>query len=91
LTLVSCERGDIRQSPDGLFLYTKDGRREVPVEGRGQGRPEIDELLAAIREERPVFPDERWGLASLEVVLAILDSSAERREVTLSRQVACAF
>jgi phthalate 4,5-cis-dihydrodiol dehydrogenase len=26
LTLVSCERGDIRQSPDGLFVYSDKGR-----------------------------------------------------------------
>jgi phthalate 4,5-cis-dihydrodiol dehydrogenase len=91
LTLVSCERGDIRQSPDGLYVYTKEGKREVPVESRGPGRPEIDELYAAIRDERPIFPDEQWGLASLEMVLAILQSSSDRREVGLSRQVACPF
>jgi len=91
LTLVSCERGDIRQSPDGLFVYTKDGRREMPVESRGAGRPEIDVLYEAIRSEGPIFPDERWGLASLEMVLGILRSSSERQEVALSRQVACPF
>jgi phthalate 4,5-cis-dihydrodiol dehydrogenase len=89
LTVVSCERGDIRQSPDGMYVYTNDGRSEVPVEFRGPGRPEIDELCDAVQQDRPVFPDEHWGLASLELVLGILRSSEERREVPLGRQVRC--
>src|SRR6185312_1553164 len=31
LTLVSCERGDIRQSPDGLYVYAEAGREEIAV------------------------------------------------------------
>ena len=29
LTVVSCERGDIRQSPDGLYVYSERGREEI--------------------------------------------------------------
>ena len=91
LTVVSCERGDIRQSPDGLYVYTDAGREEVALEPSGPGRREIAELKEALAEDRPVFPDERWGMASLEVVLAILGSSRQRREVLLSHQVPCPF
>ena len=91
LTVVSCERGDIRQSPDGLYVYTEAGREEVTLEPGGRGRKELAELGDALREERPTFPDERWGMASLEVVLAVLESSRERREVPLSHQVPCPF
>ncbi|MCH8199386.1 MAG: hypothetical protein IIA54_04885 [Chloroflexi bacterium] len=91
LTVVSCERGDIRQSPDGLYVYTEAGREEVTLEPGGRGRKELAELRDALREERPTFPDERWGMASLEVVLAVLESSRERREVPLSHQVPCPF
>jgi phthalate 4,5-cis-dihydrodiol dehydrogenase len=31
--------------------------------------------------------DGRWGQATIEVCLAILQSSAERREITMARQV----
>ena len=86
LTIASCERGDIRQSPDGLYIYDENGRREITFDNRGQGRGELTELRDAIREERPTFPDARWGMASLEVVLGILQSSNERREVTMSLQ-----
>ena len=86
LTIASCERGDIRQSPDGLYIYDENGRREITFDNRGHGRGELTELRNAICEERPTFPDARWGMASLEVILGILQSSNERREVTMSLQ-----
>ena len=91
LTVVSCERGDIRQSPEGLFIYTIDRCEEVvcpPSQGRGA---ELVELYEAVTQDRPVFPDGRWGKASLEVVLAMLQSSREKREITLSHQVPYPF
>jgi phthalate 4,5-cis-dihydrodiol dehydrogenase len=87
LTLVSCARGDIRQSPDGLYLYTEDGSREIPCPpdlGRGA---ELLKLRDAVARNDPVFPDGRWGKATLEVVLAILESSRTGREVGLHHQV----
>jgi phthalate 4,5-cis-dihydrodiol dehydrogenase len=89
LTVVSCERGVIRQSPDGLYIYTEEGRREIPC-GASYGRAaELLELYEGVTQDRPIFPDGRWGKASLEVVLTILQSSRERREITLSHQVPC--
>lgn len=87
LTVVSCERGVVRQSPDGLYLYTDSGCEELPI-ARGHGRAaELTELRDALATGRPVFPDGRWGRATLEVCLGILDSSREHREISLSRQV----
>ncbi len=86
LTIASCEGGDIRQSPDGLYIYDEHGRREVTFDNRGHGRGELTELRDAIREERQTFPDARWGRASLEVILGVLQSSNERREVAMSLQ-----
>lgn len=90
LTLVSCERGDIRQSPDGLVVYGEDGRREIDLSVGRRGREaEVEELYEAVVHRRPVFHDGRWGEATLEVCLAMLQSSAEKREVLLRRQVCC--
>lgn len=90
LTLVSCERGDIRQSPDGLVVYGEDGRREIDLSVGRRGREaEVEELYEAVVHRRPVFHDGRWGEATLEVCLAMLQSSAEKREVLLRRQVSC--
>jgi phthalate 4,5-cis-dihydrodiol dehydrogenase len=86
LTIVSCEHGDIRQSPDGLYIYSDDGRTEIPCDPNTGHASELAELYDAVTTGRPSFPDARWGMATLEVVLAILQSSAERREITLAHQ-----
>jgi phthalate 4,5-cis-dihydrodiol dehydrogenase len=87
ITLVSCERGSIRQSPDGLLVYDDQGHHEVPVQGEGaSGNAELRELHAAITQGAPISHDGRWGMATLEVILAILQSARERREIMLSHQ-----
>jgi phthalate 4,5-cis-dihydrodiol dehydrogenase len=89
LTLVSCERGDIRQSPDGLYVYTENGREEIicpPFMDRGA---ELKKLYQAVVENQPAFTDGCWGKASLEVILAIYQSSRERKPITLKYQTAC--
>jgi phthalate 4,5-cis-dihydrodiol dehydrogenase len=87
-TLVSCERGDIRQSPNGIYVYGDSGIEEIPLPPGRSGRDaEIDELYQAVVEDRPVFHDGRWGQATLEVVLGIMTSAKERREVLMRHQV----
>lgn len=88
LTVVSCEKGDIRQSPNGLFIYGDDGKMEITLPPGERGREaEVEELYQAVVHNRPVFHDGRWGEATLEVCLALLDSARERREVFLSHQL----
>jgi phthalate 4,5-cis-dihydrodiol dehydrogenase len=88
LVLVSCQKGDLRQSPDGLYLYGEEGKREiaVPLEQTGNERM-AEELYQAIAHDRPPTHDGRWGRATMEVCLALLQSARERREVYLSHQV----
>jgi phthalate 4,5-cis-dihydrodiol dehydrogenase len=87
-TLVSCERGDIRQTPDGLFIYGETEKREIPLEAGRRGREaEVEELYNAVVHNRPVFHDGRWGAATLEVCLAMIESARERKEIFLSHQV----
>ena len=87
--MVSCERGDIRQTPDGLFVYGETEKREIPLPTGSRGREaEVEELYNAVTHKRPVFHDGRWGAATLEVCLAILDSAEKRKEIFLSHQVA---
>ncbi|NIO09293.1 MAG: gfo/Idh/MocA family oxidoreductase [Deltaproteobacteria bacterium] len=87
LTLVSCERGDIRQSPEGLFIYSEKGQTELlcaPFFDRGT---ELLNLSNAVNEGTSIPTDGRWGKATLEVLLAILQSSEKGREVKLKHQV----
>lgn len=93
LTLVSCERGDMRQTPTGLTIYGDDGDEEIAVPaGDGYNRRycsvEVDEMCRAVRADEPVrIHDAHWGKATQEVVLGIIRSSDERREVAMEHQV----
>jgi phthalate 4,5-cis-dihydrodiol dehydrogenase len=87
-TLVSCEKGDIRQTPDGLYIYGETEQREIPLSAGSRGREaEVEELYNAVVHNRPVFHDGRWGAATLEVCLAMLESAKGRKEIFLSHQV----
>jgi phthalate 4,5-cis-dihydrodiol dehydrogenase len=47
----------------------------------------IDEFYTAIVRNEPPLRDGRWEKATLEVCLAILQSTKERREIILHHQV----
>lgn len=88
-TLVSCDKGDIRQTPDGLKFYGESDQREITLPAGSRGREaEVEELYNAVVYNRPVFHDGRWGAATLEVCLAMLESAEKREEIFLSHQVA---
>lgn len=84
LMIVSCERGDMRQHPEGLYLYTERGRELVQVPARPGA--ELREMVSALNEDRPTFPDHRWGRATLECCVAMIESSRQRREFMLEYQ-----
>jgi phthalate 4,5-cis-dihydrodiol dehydrogenase len=87
VTVASCTRGDVRQSPNGLYVYSDAGRREIPVYGgRGTGMLEMRELYECLVHDTPIVHDGRWGLGTLEVATTILQSARERREVMLTNQ-----
>jgi len=88
LTVVSCQYGEMRQSPDGIYVYTDDGCEEIVCPPYLDRATELQEMAEAVNENRPAFPDAPWGRATLEVILAILQSSKERREIPLKYQVA---
>ena len=89
ITIASFERGTVRQSPDGLLIYDDEGHHEVPVRGDGSsGNSELKELHAAITQGAPISHDGRWGMATLEVCVSILQSARERKEIMLTHQIA---
>ena len=77
----------LRQYPDGIYVYDAKGRREVPAPPHRGRAPELLELHDAVTQDRPTLLDARWGMATTEVVLGILQSSRERREILLQHQV----
>ena len=91
--LVSCARGDMRPSADGILVYGRDGCVEIPVP-RGRAFPDkggvIDELYDSVVQRREPLHNGRWGKATMEVCEAVLTSAREKREIFLRHQVAIA-
>lgn len=90
ITVVSCERGDMRPWANGVAVYDANGRRELPLPP-SHGTPiraeVVDELVAALDEGRRPIRDGRWGKATMEVCLALLESARDRREIPLRHQI----
>ena len=91
ITIVTCANGDMRASMDGVTVYGKDGPRQISI-ARGSsmpGRREVlDDMRLAIRTGRAPLHDGRWGKATVEVALTILQSARQGREIALEHQVA---
>jgi phthalate 4,5-cis-dihydrodiol dehydrogenase len=87
VVIVTCERGDMRLSPNGILIHGLNGTREVAVP-RGTGRPgqgdALDALWQAVREGQPSIHDARWGRDTVAVILAILRSSEIKCDVVVS-------
>jgi phthalate 4,5-cis-dihydrodiol dehydrogenase len=90
LTLVSCERGDIRQSPDGLLVYSDKGCEEVALPANKAPRDLVIAEFADAIAGKPTTHTGRWGLANLEVCTAAIESSRSGKEIELKHQVAVA-
>jgi phthalate 4,5-cis-dihydrodiol dehydrogenase len=89
LVLVSCDRADLRPLPDGVMIYGDAEARVEPVAPPEIPRAEvIDELYRAIIDGRPPLHDGRWGMATLEVCLAILESARSGADVEMRHQAA---
>ena len=86
--IVSFERGDVRLTPKGLMIYGDEEAQEIATPADVDGHDGVAaEFYQAVAENRRPFNDGRWGKATLEVLLALFESSQARREVFLSHQV----
>ena len=86
--IVSCERGDLRLTPSGVWVYADTGRyfESVPLTDVPR-REVIDEIWDTLREGKPAAHDGPWALATTEVSLAILESAKKNCDVVLHNQV----
>jgi phthalate 4,5-cis-dihydrodiol dehydrogenase len=84
LVIVSCERGDVRPTPQGVLVYGDEAVRfeELPAP-RIPRREVVDEFLQAVETGRPATHDGHWSRATLAVCIAMLTSAREKREVVL--------
>jgi len=91
MVIASCDRADLRPLPDGVMVYddARTWRDALPPPAVPRGEV-IDELCDAIAGVRPATHSGAWAMATLEVCLAILQSSRTGREIELEHQVAVA-
>ena len=86
--VASFDHGDVRLSPAGLIVDGDDKQWEIDLTGEGDGRDgRLDSFHAAIAGGRPLAADGRWGKATQEVLIAVEQSAATRKEVMLAHQV----
>jgi len=88
LTVVSCDLGDIRQSPNGLIIDSRFGRQEKTLPSDQSPRDlVVKELFATLKQGIKPIHTGAWGLANLEICEASIESSRIRAEVKLKHQV----
>jgi phthalate 4,5-cis-dihydrodiol dehydrogenase len=89
--VVSFDKGDVRFSPNGLIVDGDEKQWEITLPAKPDGRDNrLESFYRAIVEGVPLAADGRWGKATQEVLVAIEQSAAARKEVMLSHQVASA-
>jgi phthalate 4,5-cis-dihydrodiol dehydrogenase len=87
--IVSCAEADLRPLPTGVMIYQDGAARMEPLPPPAVPRAEvIDEVWRAIVKDEPPLHDGPWAAATVEVLLAMLRSAREGRDIMLIRQVA---
>jgi len=85
--IVSCDNADLRPMPWGVMIYGNAELSSVDLPKPTVPRSEvIDELAAAVVQGLTPTHDGAWATATLEVCLAILESSNLNREIELAHQ-----
>ena len=84
LFIVSCEKADLRPLPNGVMIYGDKEKRLQALPNPRLPRAEvIDELYGAVVEGRAPVHSGESALATLQVCLAILESSRLGKEIVL--------
>lgn len=82
LTVISGERGDIRQSPKGVTVYDENGQREEDcLNEKGGLAVDFAEFYDALRGGKALEHDATWGATTVKICQAIWTSHNERRRV----------
>jgi phthalate 4,5-cis-dihydrodiol dehydrogenase len=88
LLIVSCERADLRPMPQGIIVYGDEKRHTEALPPPKIPRAEVvDEFYGAVISGQAPLHSGEWGLATLEICLAVLESAKTGREVELRWQI----
>ena len=81
---MSCERGDLRPVPNGVMIYQNGTARLDTIASPSVPRAEvIDELYDAVVHGKAPLHDAAWAMATVEVLLAMLQSARDNADVRL--------
>jgi phthalate 4,5-cis-dihydrodiol dehydrogenase len=84
LVIVSCERADLRITPEGVWVYGEGAPRLHRPEPSAHPRSTVvDEIWAAVVGGGEPRHSGAWGMATLEACLAIRESSRLGREIIM--------
>ncbi len=87
LLIASCAEADLRPLPDGVMVYGHTARRMEALPRPVVPRAEVTaELVAACRDGVAPRHSGAWGMATLEVCLALLESARTGQEVAPAHQ-----
>jgi phthalate 4,5-cis-dihydrodiol dehydrogenase len=86
--VVSCDKGDLRLTPFGVWVYGPDNAYFEELPAPAYPRKEvIDELFQAIRHSDEMVHNGEWSRASTEVCLGILQAANSQQAVRMQNQV----
>lgn len=86
MLIATCEKADLRQSPDGVLIYGDAGVREIALDRKPvhAGRMAmLDEFHETVVTGRRPHHSGEFGRETVKVCLALLESARGRREVLL--------
>ena len=84
LVIVSCERADLRITPEGVLVYGEGAPRLHRPEPSIHPRSTVvDEMWSVVVDGREPAHSGAWGMATLEACLAIRESSRLGRDINM--------
>ncbi len=85
--IVSFDRGDVRLTSEGLMVYGEEEMQNLALSPDLDGRDGVvTAFYDAITTGQRPMNDGGWGKATLEVLLALFESSRERKEMFMAHQ-----
>ncbi|HZM36365.1 MAG TPA: Gfo/Idh/MocA family oxidoreductase [Burkholderiales bacterium] len=85
--VASCERADLRPTPEGVMIYGEGEARLDALPPHAAPRVEvINELYDAVAHGKAPLHSGTWGMTTLEVCLAITESSRSGKEIALGNR-----
>lgn len=86
--IVCGERGDLRLTPKGVWLYSDTEKHFAALPAPAIPRVAvIDEMWATVRDGKAAAHDGAWARATTEVCLAMLTSATRGGDISLVHQV----